>query len=89
MSATIWIITKDHTENGATAQICSKNYNDKSSSLATHQFRMLDGDRRLNYEGLCSDKNSEDAFAPLDDFGTPAAGCASIWYLEEQGWSEL
>lgn len=48
------------------------------------RFRMLDDDGILCYEGRI--KGDYDGFEPLDDFGTPDAGCTGIQYLEEGLW---
>lgn len=53
------------------------------------RFRMLDDDRNVYYEGVSSDNDSDDAFAPLDHLGTPDAGCVSIEYLSNGQWEEL
>jgi hypothetical protein len=47
-----------------------------------HVFRMLDSDGNEYYAGrFLGDRNSEDAFGPLDDFGRPDAGATEIQYL--------
>lgn len=55
------------------------------------RFRLRDGDGELIYEGrFLGDANSEDGFAPLDDFGEPDAGCTSIAYKRDGGkWVQL
>lgn len=52
-----------------------------------HRFRMYDDDGELYYEGLAA----RVSFAPLDDFGTPNAGCTRIDYFnpETQTWETL
>ncbi|KUL44782.1 hypothetical protein ADL22_12630 [Streptomyces sp. NRRL F-4489] len=58
-------------------------------------FRMYDDDRVLNYTGRIitseEDEGGEIDFAPLDDFGTPNAGCTSIHYFDAAAkvWREL
>ncbi len=55
-----------------------------------HRFRMLDGDGVVYYEGLfLGDSDAEAAFGPLDDFGTPNAGCTSIEYWRDTKWEVL
>ena len=50
------------------------------------KFRMKDGDGEVYYEG----RSDEEDFDPLDDLGTPDAGCTSIEYLQPNGeWQEL
>ena len=49
-----------------------------------HMFLMFDDDDELYYEGLLlGDKDSEQGFAPLDDFGMPDSGCTYIKYYNE------
>lgn len=69
-------------------------------------FRMGDDDNDLYYEGRFFDEDydtqdlrhlplsrvdvTEAAFAPLDDFGRPNAGCTSIQYKNESGeWETI
>ena len=53
-----------------------------------YKFRMRDDDRNLYYAGRFLDINvadeagGENAFGPLDDFGTPDAGAVTIEYWE-------
>lgn len=49
-------------------------------------FRMKDDDGELYYEGKLLGGYG---FEPLDDFGTPNAGCTSIWYKEKMKWVEV
>jgi hypothetical protein len=55
------------------------------------KFRMKDDDNNVYYVGrLVGDADSEEGFSPLDDFGTPDAGCTSIEYLKDNGkWEVL
>lgn len=56
------------------------------------RFRLLDDDGEVYYEGLIiltPQAEGEDLFAPLDDFGTPYAGCARIQYWEDGEWKRL
>ena len=51
-----------------------------------HAFRMKDDDGNLYYEGVMILGDEADAeFLPLDDFGTPNAGCTSIEILQDDG----
>lgn len=60
-------------------------------------FRMYDDDGNLYYEGRIvrtgeesDDLNaSEEGFEPLDDFGTPNAGCTEIRYRRGEAWVRL
>lgn len=55
-----------------------------------HRFRMTDGDGETCYRGrLLGDPDSQDGFAPLDDFGMPNAGCTDIEYLDADGEWQL
>lgn len=90
-----WIITKDHMDPDAVLA-CGPHGADKSKiaelkSGFGHAFRMRDDDGELYYCGrLFGDKNSEEGFAPLDDYGMPNAGCTSIEYRDESGqWKIL
>ena len=59
------------------------------------KFRMYDGDGELYYEGRFMDTTldghdlPETAFGPLDDFGTPNAGCTHIKYFTNHKWETL
>ena len=55
------------------------------------KFHLFDDDGNLMYEGrFLGDSESEDGFGPLDDFGTPNAGCTYIKYLRLNGeWEQL
>jgi len=44
-----------------------------------HRFRMYDDDGELYYSGRCTEP---DTFDPLDDYGTPNAGCTSIQFQD-------
>lgn len=57
-----------------------------------HMFLMFDDDDELYYEGLLlGDPTSHQGFSPLDDFGTPNAGCTYIKYYnaETKEWEVL
>jgi hypothetical protein len=60
--------------------LTSGDYVPSHEPLLTHPFRLYDDEGNLYYEGRSSDADSEDAFNPLDDFGTPNAGCTEIGY---------
>jgi len=56
------------------------------------RFLMYDDDGNLNYSGrLLGDPDSEDGFAPLDEFGSPNAGCTYIKYYDADSgeWTQL
>lgn len=76
-----WIITKDH-------DVCNDCDNATPEQIAqiktdgfTEHFKMFDDDDILYYSGYA--KPDAD-FDPLDDFGTPNAGCASIQYRNKE-----
>ena len=50
---------------------------DLNFPLLKYQFRLLDDDGAVYYEGLSSSSSS---FAPLDDYGMPNDGCVAIQY---------
>lgn len=62
-------------------------------------FRMYDDDGNLYYTGVLTGQpdpcGSEGGFEPLDDYGTPNAGCTSIKYLTgrdpsgKETWEQL
>ena len=59
-----------------------------------HRFRLFDDDGGLYYEGLClegPEGEEEEAFGPLDDYGTPNAGAVRIEYYdkEKKAWGVL
>ena len=84
-----WYIDKDLIDNGNAVDKWNgpQNTIDQCKEDCNHKFRMLDDDGMLYYEG-CSDDDS--SFDPLDDFGTPNAGCTEIQYKNITGkWSTL
>jgi hypothetical protein len=58
-------------------------------------FRMLDGDGEIYYYGRFLEEPHDPElyeaveFQPLDNFGTPNAGCAEIQYKSELGIWEI
>jgi hypothetical protein len=89
----MWIITKDHckTEYDPRDQTGTQsvNFDEAKAASLVHRFRMYDDDDVLCYEGLANTNDSAAAFGPLDDFGTPNAGCTSIFYLLGEKWEML
>jgi hypothetical protein len=88
-----WLITKDklaedlELEDNDTGihgpRGCSKKLHDALLSGRGHKFKMYDDDGVLYYKGLfIGDPDSEEGFAPLDDFGMPNAGCTRIDYYD-------
>jgi len=85
----MWIITHDILENGKNIDIRSCDYYESMKDKLIHRFRLLDGDGGAYYEGLSDDCDSENAFAPLDDFGEGNAGCTEIQYQQRGIWVTL
>jgi hypothetical protein len=99
MSTYAWLITKDHltdpdhdTDDAGTYGPSGTTFT--REQIRTHplalEFRMFDDDGELYYTGLCIASTDESLFCPLDDFGTPNAGCTRIDYRNEAGdWEAL
>ena len=55
---------------------------------SVHKFKIYDDDEELYYTGLYIDDSDseygENAFGPLDDFGTPNAGAVDIRYYNRE-----
>ena len=98
MSDYAWVITKDCFDEGTefdakgTAgphDIVMANSEIREHPDA-HDFRMLDDEGNIMcYGKFVGDASSEDAFGPLDDFGTPNWGCTEIQYKENGEWKCL
>mgnify|MGYP001587923694 CR=1 FL=1 len=85
----MWTITRDFLEQPGVAGTCSTDFRDSEASLLKHRFRLLDGDGEVYYEGRSDDCDSQQAFAPLDDFGVGFAGCTEIRYNVDGLWRAL
>ena len=93
-----WIIDKDliaepdakpGTYENAVGIIGPRSYRGDGSELK-HRFRMLDSDGNVYYEGRCDTCDDDNALGPLDDFGEPNAGAATIQYfVDGKGWESL
>ena len=86
-----WIITKDHADTDAVGVIGPRGVSETAIAKLERgegfRFRMLDDDDLTYYHGLSSEA---DSFDPLDDFGTPNAGCTDIQYRGHSGgWTSL
>ncbi len=81
-----WIITEDHLE-GEEVDIQSRDF--VALKQCPHKFRIRDGDGILCYSGVSSDYETEGAFRPLDEYGTPNSGATEIQYLEDGSWVTL
>src|SRR5258708_20649517 len=99
-----WIITKDLISDEGESEVGKWGPGGKFGHKATpaqveeakangREFRMYDNDDVLYYEGriwtIGADVGSELDFAPLEDFGTPNAGCTEIRYKTDNGWETL
>jgi hypothetical protein len=82
----MWEIYYDVTE-GKDIVIHSSDW--RPGKLLNQHFRLLDDDGEPYYLGASNDSDSEEAFAPLDDYGTPNAGCTEIQYLRNNEWKTL
>lgn len=75
-----WVITKDE----GVVNDCENATAEQKEKLVTfgytEKFKMYDDDGELYYSGLA--KLNAD-FDPLDDFGTPNAGCTEIRYYNK------
>jgi hypothetical protein len=76
----VWKVTKDHIEEEGKVlevNVLSRNYEESDEPKLIHPFKMFDDDDNLYYEGFSTDDSS---FGPLDNYGTPNAGCTYIQY---------
>jgi hypothetical protein len=100
VSGYAWLITQDHIEGGADTGTRGPSGapDDLLASLragAGYEFEIFDDDGELYYSGryLGADRehgvDSEHAFGPLDDFGTPNAGATEIKYWDGRVWVTL
>ena len=71
-----WIIKHDHIGNGADVGVEGPGNADDEQTADPAQFKMYDDDGELYYEGTLFGRYG--GFEPLDDFGTPNAGCTMI-----------
>jgi hypothetical protein len=74
-----WAITKDHlfTEQGMTAKgVMGPRDASREVTDNPARFSMYDDDGHCYYEGVIY--GEYEGYEPLDDFGTPNAGCVAI-----------
>lgn len=87
-----WMITHDYTEfdksDVGTIGSSGTKFSKSSQILKGKAFKMKDGDGNIVYRGRMIGNYNFDGFEPLDDFGTPNAGCTEIWYYENGKWVE-
>lgn len=86
-----WTITKDNIDGDAVGVVGPSTATLSIDEIkATGQrFRLLDDDGEIYYYGRAVLDDDDDGFEPLDDFGTPNAGCTSIQYFEREAWQTL
>jgi|LakMenEpi03Aug12_release.lakeMendotaPanAssembly.Ray.scaffolds.fasta_scaffold2979598_1 hypothetical protein len=92
----MWIITKDcgfDPELGLPSRVGWRSCDcpDKPDTKGWRRFKLKNDDGETDYEGLADDWQSEDAFAPLDDLGTPDAGSTEIHFYDPttKKWEQL
>lgn len=61
---------------------------DGDLSQLPFQFRLLDGDGEIYYQGRSDDRDSEEAFEPLD-WASAHAGATEIQYFRDGRWETL
>jgi hypothetical protein len=89
-----WMILKDHisrpgerTRIGVSGGMVNPSV--EEAKKLPYEFRLYDDDGNLYYEGRSDDRDSEDAFHPLD-YGESDAGCVRIDYKQDDGtWETL
>lgn len=84
-----WYIAEDFIDSGDAVGEFNCNFREENTlervkKVCKFKFRMYDDDGVLYYSGYSNDSDSEKAFAPLEDFGMPNAGCTEIKYWEQQ-----
>ena len=77
-----WTITHDYIEGGAEIGLSGPRNKSRHVDNET-DFQMFDGDGELYYAGTIW--GDFDGFEPLDDFGTPHAGCTEIKLRDAAG----
>ena len=79
-----WLITKDLLDE---LDVRYGNYRGDPDKLL-YEFRLLDDDGIVYYEGRSDDNSSEEAFDPLD-WAEVHAGCTEIQYRNGNCWETL
>lgn len=87
-----WTITEDRIDGGQSMGTIGP----RSAKLSNDQiqeqgvaFRLLDDDGERYYGGFVVLGADDSGFEPLDDFGTPNAGCTEIQYKSKGKWATL
>ena len=88
-----WAITRDlldGTDKGVTGP---RGATLSAAEITAHpeavKFRLLDADGELYYTGSAILPEDASGFEPLEDFGTPNAGCTEIQLFENGRWNTL
>ena len=81
-SAYNWTITRDYIDNGSEIGLTGPINKSRHTANET-AFKMYDDDGELYYAGTIW--GDFDGFEPLDDFGTPNAGCTEIRMRDSDG----
>ena len=77
-----WAITRDYIDNGAETGLTGpRNFTPHTANETA--FRLYDDDGGLYYAGKMW--GDFEGFEPLDDFGTPNAGCTEIKLRDSDG----
>lgn len=71
-----WKITRDHLDGDAVGVEGPRN-RDPELKSNPKPFVLKDDDGETYYQGMLY--GDYDGFEPLEDFGTPNAGCTEIW----------
>ena len=72
-----WVITKDHIDNGDRVGTVGPHDADDAVTANPARFSLYDDDDMCYYEGMLYGDDYQ-GFEPLDDFGTPNAGCVKM-----------
>jgi len=88
-----WTITVDLMDGAQEGLTGPRGETRTQSEIVLHpdgvRFRLLDGDGELYYEGVAILPEDASGFEPLEDFGTPYAGCVAIQLKERGRWNTL
>ena len=86
-----WVITAVHLKDCVESlnEVGRGNHPLERAEELPYRFKLFDDDGNLYYEGRSNDRDSEEAFEPLD-WSMFHAGCTSIEYLQDNGsWEQL
>ena len=73
-----WVITKDRIDPGMHSRVGTVGPHDADDEITSNpeSFSLYDDDNICYYEGMLY--GDFEGFEPLDDFGTPNAGCVKM-----------